>query len=569
MTRSEAAQVREGDAANGIASGIARGAAVIAVITIAARVLGLVRTLVFSQTVGATCLGTAYVTANQVPNLVYELVLGGALASVMVPLLARSAERSAADSAAREQVSRVSSALITWCLVILVPTTVVIAATAGPIAALLNPSNPGAACVHADVVGATAGMLRAFAPQALLYGLSVVLLGLLQAYRRFAAFALAPLFNSLVVIASCLAFVPLGKGVPLSRLPAIAQLVLSGGTTLGVASMVLVGLVAAWRLKIRFRPTLRLPSGIARRAGGLALVGVAEVIASEVASVVVIDLANGRGATGALVLFYYAFQVFTAVSSVLALAVVLSAFPVLSAREGPEFDQTCAGSTRAVMLLSWLGVVLIAAVTVPAAQVLAGHRDQVSQLVLGFAFFAPGLLGLGVIANLSRALLAVGRLRLAASAVAGSSLVAMAAQLALVPIVPARLVVAALALGNTIGVTAVAIPLVLVTRRVLGRAAVQGVGRATLAGLAAAVGGGLVGVPVGLALTGAGRLADAAGGAVGAGCAVIVFAAIAFCLDGGDLRPAVARLRRAAGLGSSRPGAVHDHDEDRDAAVIP
>jgi len=534
------------------AAGIARGAGVIAIITIGSRIVGLARTLTFSQTVGATCLGTAYVTANQVPNLVYELVLGGALSSVMVPLLARPAARSATDAGDKDQVSRITSALLTWCLLILVPLTVVILATAGPIAALLNPTNAGANCVHADVVSTTASMLRIFAPQALLYGLSVVLLGLLQAYRRFAAYALAPLVNSLVVIASCLAFAPLGKGAAPGRVPALAQLVLSAGATLGVAAMVLVALVPAWRLRLRLRPSLRLPAGIARRAGGLALVGLVEIVATEISAVVVIGLANGRGATGALVLFSYASQVFTTLNAVLALSISVSAFPVLAARDGTVFERACAGSTRAVVLVSCLGVALMAAVTLPAAHVLAGQPDQVSQLALGFACFAPGLVGLGVIANLARAMLAVGRLKIAAIAVAGSTLVGLVAQLVLTEIVPAHLVVAALAMGNTIGTTAVAIPLFVVSRRVLGRSSVHGVGRATVAGLGAAAGAGVVGVGVSLLLPVSGKLAAAATGALAAGCGVIAFGVIALRLDDGDMRAILARVLQTAGLSSSR-----------------
>src|SRR5215467_6564572 len=120
----ELRSVIERDGRRSHAAGIARGAGVIAGLTILARILGLARTLVFSQTVGATCLGTAYATANQVPNLVYELVLGGALSSVMVPLLARPAARSATDAGDKDQVSRITSALLTWCLLILVPLTV-------------------------------------------------------------------------------------------------------------------------------------------------------------------------------------------------------------------------------------------------------------------------------------------------------------------------------------------------------------------------------------------------------------------------------------------------------------
>jgi putative peptidoglycan lipid II flippase len=548
MARASRASLSEPDAGRTYAAGIARGAGIIAVITIGSRLVGLARTLTFSQTVGATCLGTAYVTANQVPNLVYELVLGGALSSVMVPLLARSAERSGADPTERDQVSRITSALLTWSLLILVPLTLIIIAAAGPIAALLNPANSGSSCVHADVVSTTATMLRIFAPQGLLYGISVVLLGVLQAYRRFAAYALAPLVNSLVVIASLIAFVPLGRGAALGSLPALSELVLAAGATLGVAVMVVVALVPTWRLRLRLRPTLRLPAGIGRRAGGLALVGVIEIVATEISAVVVIGLANGRGATGALVLFNYASQVFATLNAVLALSISVSAFPVLSARDGPEFDRACAGSTRAVMLVACLGVALMAAVAVPAAHVLAGQPDQVSELGLGFVCFAPGLIGLGVIANLARAMLAVGRLKIAAVAVAGSTVMAAIAELVLAEIVPARLVVAGLALGNTIGTTVVAIPFVIVTRRVLGRASVQGLRRATFTGLAAAAGAGLVGAAVSLAIPMHHKLAEAGAGALAVVCAVTVFAAIALRLDAGDLRAVLVRRLDSAGL---------------------
>ena len=508
------------------------------------RMFGLIRTLVFSQTVGASCLGTAYVTANQVPNLIYELVLGGALTSAMVPVLARSAERSASDPAEKARVSQISSALLTWSVIILVPLTLVIVAAARPIAWLLNPANANAHCVRADMVNATGDMLIVFAPQALLYGLSVVLFGLLQAYRRFAGPALAPAISSLVLIAAYLAFVPLSHGLPLSRLPLSAELVLSAGTTLGIAVLALTGVVPTWRLHLRFRPALRLPPGVARRAGGLALVGVVELIVIDLSSVVSIALANGRGSTGAIVIFNYASQVFNSVAAVLAMSVVISAFPVLSARDGPVFNRTCAASTRAVLLLSWLGTAVIAAVALPAAHVLARQSDQVPELVEAFALFAPGLAGLAVISNLSRAMFAIGRLKVAAAAVAGSWLAVIAAQVVLAELAPARLVVAALALAFTIGQTVVAIPLVIATRRICGQAAVQGIGHAALAGLAAGVAGAAVGVALCLAMPVSGRLLAVGVAVVAAGGAVLVFGASAYILDQGDLKAVAAWIRR-------------------------
>jgi putative peptidoglycan lipid II flippase len=138
-------------------------------------------------------------------------------------------------------------------------------------------------------------MLSVFAPQILLYGLAVVLYGILQAHRKFTAPAIAPILSSLVVIAAYLIFVPLGRHYTtnVDHLPLAAQLTLSVGTTLGVAALAVTALVPAWRLRLRVRPTLTFPPGIARRATGLAGVGVAALVAQH-ASVLVVYKAGER-----------------------------------------------------------------------------------------------------------------------------------------------------------------------------------------------------------------------------------------------------------------------------------
>ena len=73
-----------------------------------------------------------------------------------------------------------------------------------------------------------------------------------------------------------------------SRVAPLVAVLLAVGTTLGIAALVIVALVPTWRLHLRFRPVLRFPPGVAGRAGGLALVGVVELIAVDIASVVAI-----------------------------------------------------------------------------------------------------------------------------------------------------------------------------------------------------------------------------------------------------------------------------------------
>jgi putative peptidoglycan lipid II flippase len=247
--------------------------------------------------------------------------------------------------------------------------------------------------------------------------------------------------------------------------------------------------------------------------------------------------------------------VFTTMAAVLAGAIAISAFPVLCARDGPVFDKTSAGSTRAVLLASWLGTAVMMAIAVPAAHVLAKQPDQVPQLIEGFVLMALGLAAVGVITNLSRVMFATGRLKVAAVALAGSWLLVIVADLVLAGLAPARLVVAALALGATIGQTLVAIPLVIITRRICGHEAVRGIGRTALAGLAAAAVGAAAGVAVSIALPVHHKLLAAGVAVLAAGCAVIGFAVVAFILDDGDLRKALVRLRQAAR--SRRPARLH------------
>ena len=528
---------------------IGRAAILIGALAATGRVIGFGRQLVFARTVGDSCLGSAYTTANLVPNIIYDIVLGGALASIMVPVLAGSAERSATDPGAARETSQISSALLTWTVLLLAPISIVLALTANPVISALIPDLHG--CSKAEAVAVGSHMLEVFAPQILLYGLAVVLYGILQAHRRFAGPALAPVLSSLVVIGAYLAFVPLGGGHTgrLAGLSAAAQLTLSLGTTAGVAALVLTALVPALRLRLQLRPVLRFPDGVARRVRSLAMVGIAALVAQDAALVVVTRLANGHGGNGAVVLYNYGGQLFFAAYAVLALPVAVSAFPVLSARasSGPgraEFDTATAGSTRAVLLVSWLGAALLAGAAVPAARLFTPQADQATQLALALAAFAPGLVGYGLVACLSRVLLADGRHRPAAAAMAGGWLIVIIADIVAVELVAPRWVVPVLGLGNTVGMIVSGAALAAAVRRARGGPALHGAVRAATAGLASALVGAAAGAGMSAAVPARGFFLNATVALLACCCGVIAFGVTAYALDRGDLRAAVATVRR-------------------------
>jgi putative peptidoglycan lipid II flippase len=546
-----------------VARGVAGAAVLIGTVTIAARAVGFGKTLVFARTVESGCLSTAYYTANQIPTILFEIVAGGALASMVVPVLAGPARRAASEAGARADVSRIASALLTWTIVGLVPVSVIIAVLARPLMSVMVGAPPN--CDTAQVVAVSTRMLVVFSPQVVLYGVAVVLYGVLQAHRRFLGPALAPLVSSVVVIVAYLMFVPLADGHrdDLARLPSGAELALSVGTTLGVVALVVTVLGPMARLRTGLRPTLRFPPGVAVRVRRLAVAGLATLLAQQAAMLVVIRLANGGGGGGALAVYNYAWALYQVPYAVLAVPIATSAFPVLSARmsdgDTRGFDAMAAGTTRAVVLVSCAAAGVLAAVAVPVARVfLLGTHSTIAPAELADAIvaFAPGLVGYGLIAHAGRALYACGRGRAAASATVAGWLVVMAAQAAFTLGAPRGLVVPALGLGSTAGMTVAGVLLLVALGRVRGRAVLSGLGRTLGGGLLGGAAGYAAGAWTVSAVGPGGPAASVGVTALAAVVAGVVFAAVVAAVARRDLMAALSRtpLRRLPGVRGERTG---------------
>ena len=261
---------------------------------------------------------------------------------------------------------------------------------------------------------------------------------------------------------------------------------------------------------------------------------------------VVIVLANSRGGSGALVLYSFAWAVFFVPYAVLAVPIATSAFPELSARS-ESFDATSATSTRAVMVAAWLGVAGMVGTCIPLARVFQSHVGQAAdarQLAIALAAFAPGLVGYGLTANLSRVLYAEGRSRASALAVSGGWLLMIVADLLIVPFVPRSAVVPWLGAATTIGLTSSGVALLLLVRRFRGPDALRGCGRAGLAGLAGALAGAAAGLGVSAGLHVTGFLPNVAVTVLASGAVLVAFLAVVAVADGGDLRAVLRRVMR-------------------------
>jgi putative peptidoglycan lipid II flippase len=516
--------------AAGITAGIAGGAALIAGISVLARVVGFGRQLVFQYTVGQTVLGEIYATINALPNVVFEIVAGGALASIVVPLIA-----SAASRGDTEYVRRTVSALLGWTLIVLVPVALVGALLAGPIVELMLRGRGGAEGV---AVGRT--LLLVFLPQIPLYGIAVVTAGVLQAHRRFLAAALAPVVSSVVVAATFVSFAYAFRGGDrnnLSELDRRSELILAGGTTVGVMLLAMTTLVPMLIRATGLRPTLTFPPGVARRAAGLAGAGIATLAAQQLAYLTSYLMSNQYAGTGGAVTFLNSWMVYLLPYAVLAVPIATAAFPRLAmhAESDPgAYAHTLAGSTRAVLTASAMGTAVLVATSWPVARFF-GLLDRgdvgIDRMAWALMAFAPGLLGYGLVAHLGRALFARGRGRVAATAMVSGWLLVLVTAIALAGAVDEERVTAALGAAHSLGLTLAGILLLRGVVTDSGRSALQGVGRTLASVVAAAGAGGVAGWWVANLMPDEGMRAVVASGLVGALAAALVAGAVIVATD--------------------------------------
>jgi len=520
-------------------------ATVVGILTVLSRIAGFGRVIVFGGTVGLGALGDAYLAANTVPNIIFDLVAGGALASLVVPLLAAPAAR---DD--RGAVAETVSTLLTWVVGGLTGLALVVAVAARPLLRLLAPHD-----ATPEVLDAGTAMLRVFAPQLPLYGVGIILTGVLQTYRRFSWPVIAPLLSSLTVMTAYVTFAAVAGHRPVRELSAGTLLILSGGTTLAVAVLALCLLIPLRRLRLRLRPGIRLDAPAARALRPLAVAGVVTLGAQQLTSALYLAIA-WRGPTGSVAVFTIAQTIYLLPWAVLALPIATTTYPALAEAgalgDGETFARTLAPAVRTLVLLCALGAAALAVLAVPAGTILAAVEAQAppaARIAAGIAGFAPGLIGYGLFALLSRALYARGGAFVAAAATAAGWAAAALAGFGFAAVAPRADRVAALSLANSAGMIVLGVALAVGVRRTAGPAALHGFGRTVAAAvtsalLAAAAGYGVLRLVWGAATPG---WAVAVGQGMLCGTVVaVVFIVTAGVTDRDTMAPLLRRFLRRA-----------------------
>ena len=449
----------------------------VAGLTLVSRVLGFLRWLVQAATVGTGTVAGAYTTANQLPNTLYEVVVGGVLAATVVPLLA-----APIAAGRREEVTATASGLLGLVLAVLTPLSLGLIVLAAPIASLFPTSQGVDPTLQHELV---ASFLRMFALQVPMYGVAVVLTGVLQAHNRFTWPALTPMLSSLVVMATYGLYGVLAGGDD-ATVSSPALQVLGWGTTLGVAALSLPLLWPVHRLGLGLRPTLRLGGTQARRALRLGGAGVWTILAQQLSVLAVLALARWGGQTGTAAVYQYTQAVYVLPYAVLAVPVATVLYPRLTAafeaRTHLSESSDSTGADEDVSRLVATSTALVTAVAVAGTAMLlaasaAAERffsfKQVDGMGQALAVLAPGLIGYALIYQVTRVLFAADRSRPAAHATAAGWLTVALASAACVRLMApsggdggATLV--ALGVGTTVGMTVAGVGLLTALARIMG-----------------------------------------------------------------------------------------------------
>lgn len=479
------------------AQSLAGAAVLITVVTVASRILGFGRWAVQADQLGVGGVNAAYAAANLLPNVLFEVAAGGALAGTVIPLLAGPLLRRE-----RETVSAIASALLTWALAVLLPLGILVAVFARQIVGLVADMGDG---VDAEV---TTFFLAVFAVQIPLYGVSVVLGGVLQAHRRFFWPAVAPMLSSGVVIVAYVVFGNLANGQQGSpaELSGAALGWLAWGTTAGVAAMSLPLLVPVARTGTRLRPTFRLPAGVGRRARHLATAGVGALLAQQLSVLAVFYAATRYGGSTAFNVYTFAQAVYVLPYAILAVPLATSAFPRLASRasagDQDGFARLSGATSRAVLVVSAVGVAALIAVSGAVEAVFGSFTPGgVQGMGVAIAWAAPGLVGLALIFHLSRILYSIdqGRAAVVGTATGWATVVLISLVLPAV-IIEGRTDVtrtlASIGTAHSVGMSVAAVMLLASLRRHVGRGVLRGVPRTALVLLVATAAGATAGLTV-------------------------------------------------------------------------
>ncbi len=329
--------VKASDRSQGIT--VARAAALVMLAFAVSRVLGLVRQMVFGFYFGTGSEMSAYVAASRIPEMLYLVMAGGALGSAFIPTFTARLTRDPNAALAW----RLASAIINLLLIILVPLSLLtILVAPWLVRTVVVPRFSPA------LQAQTVALMRVMSLSIAVFGVSGIVMGILNAHQHFLLPALAPIVYNLTLIV----------GAVLGGLTNVGIMGPAWAMVIGAIFHLLVQVPGLIHYHARYVPVLGRMDPAVREVGRLMGPRVLGVAAVQLNFIVTNNLASGLGA-GAIAALDYAWRLMLLPQGIFAQAVGTAVFPTFAA-------QVASGDAKALRQTLSSMVVTIIAVTFPA-----------------------------------------------------------------------------------------------------------------------------------------------------------------------------------------------------------
>ncbi len=373
---------------------IARAAGTVMLAFVLSNIVGLVRQILISRAFGTGSAIDAFYAASTYPDLVFNLIAGGALASAFVPTFTGFLTNDDHKSA-----WKLASSIITLVTAVLVAISIISSIFSLQVVRFILAPD-----FSPEKQQLAASLLRVLLIAPTVFGLSGILMGVLNAHQRFLMPALASTMLWVGYIIGLIFFVP-----------SMGIYGLAWGAVLGAFLHIGIQLPDLFHLSERhFQLTLGLDNPAVREVlilMGPRLVGVAVVQLNFVVNTII---ASGLP-VGSLSAIKYGFAIMTMPEVAIAQAIAIAALPTFSAQvargEVGQMRHSLASTLRGVLLLSvpaTLGLILLRD---PIIAMLFQHgkfdvhsTDMVAWALL---WYTVGLVGHSVVEILSRAFYAL------------------------------------------------------------------------------------------------------------------------------------------------------------------
>ncbi|WP_423226075.1 murein biosynthesis integral membrane protein MurJ [Candidatus Amarolinea aalborgensis] len=372
---------------------IARAAALVMGFFILSRALGLLREVVIGAQFGTSAELDAYLAAFRVPDLLFQLVAGGALGSAFIP--AFTGRLVHGDRAAAWRLASAVANLMVLVLTIVA----VLAAISAPwlVRHLLAPG------FSVSQQALTVGLMRLMLISTIIFGVSGLVMGALNAMQHFLAPAAAPVIYNLAII---------GGASLLGKTLGVRGLAI--GVLVGAVGHLLVQTPALIRRGARYTPVLDVRDAAVREIGRLMAPRVLGLAAVQLNFWVNTILASGLP-EGRLAALNYGWLIMLLPQGIFAQAVATVAFPTFAAQVAhqnlPALRRTFTTSLRTILFFTLpaaIGLILLAR---PLITVLlqrnAFTADSTALVATALQLYALGLVGHSVVEIAARAFYAL------------------------------------------------------------------------------------------------------------------------------------------------------------------